>query len=97
MYKISKENHAYLFLLSGGVFYRYYWNPTFEQWQRKSNPKYPTTEMVRGEIYHMLKGAAVGVLCPVVSLMGLPGKFSCSSSFGFSQISLNFPITNSDT
>jgi lathosterol oxidase len=65
-----------LFLLSGGVFHRYYWNPTFEQWQRKSNPKFPTAEMVRGEIYHMLKGAAVGVMCPVVSLwMSANGHF----------------------
>jgi len=72
-----------LFLLSGGVFYRYYWNPTFEQWQYKSNPKFPSTKMVRGEIFHMLKGAAVGVCCPVLSLY--------MSSHGYFQGYCGFP------
>lgn len=57
-----------LFVLSGSVFYRYYVCPTYEMWRYKSNPQYPSVEMVRGEIFHMLKGAGVGVCCPVLSL-----------------------------
>eukprot|EP00039_Didymoeca_costata_P018326 m.333045 g.333045 ORF g.333045 m.333045 type:complete len:292 (+) comp17054_c0_seq1:109-984(+) len=55
-------------VFSGTVFYKYYVNPSFEQWQRKSNPKYPAPEVVRMEIVQMLKGLFSATFCPALSL-----------------------------
>ena len=58
------------FLLSGPVFYLYYWpsNITFEKWQYKSNTKFPSPEKVRDEIIAMMKGIITATLCPTISL-----------------------------
>lgn len=55
---------------SGLVFYHYYWAPnvTFEKWQRKSNPKFPSPSKVRDEVIQMLKGLFTATLCPAASL-----------------------------
>jgi lathosterol oxidase len=57
-----------LFAFSGTLFYKYYFNPTFEQWQWKSNPKFPTPHKVRDEIRQMLKGAITGTALPALAL-----------------------------
>ncbi|KAJ3303583.1 c-5 sterol desaturase [Kappamyces sp. JEL0829] len=57
-----------LVLLSGAVFHRFYWQPTFEQWQRKTNPKYPSPRMIQLEIIQMCKGLASATLNPALSL-----------------------------
>mmetsp|Transcript_16395 Transcript_16395/g.32630 ORF Transcript_16395/g.32630 Transcript_16395/m.32630 type:complete len:338 (+) Transcript_16395:21-1034(+) len=55
---------------SSVVFYYYYWpsNVTFEKWQRKTNPKYPTPEKVRDEIVQTAKGIYTATLCPAISI-----------------------------
>jgi len=53
---------------SGFIFWKYYANPTYETWTYKSNPKYPSAEIVRDEIIQMTKGVAVGITCPALSI-----------------------------
>lgn len=55
-------------VLSGMVFLPFYGRPTFEKWQYKMNPKFPSAQLVRKEIAQSLKGVAVGVLCPVFAI-----------------------------
>lgn len=56
-------------VLSGSIFYPYYMNPTFERWQMKNNPKFPSALLVKKEIIHMCKGLSVATLCPAFTLM----------------------------
>ena len=39
-------------LMSGILFYRTYWKPTHETWQRKINPEYPEPRISRGVECH---------------------------------------------
>ena len=55
-------------ILSGSIFYLYYVSPTFEMWQYKSNPKFPSPLLVKKEIIHMCKGLIVAALCPAFTL-----------------------------
>lgn len=64
-------------ILSGSLFYPYYVKPTFEKWQYKNNPKFPTPQMVKKEIIQMCKGLAAATLCPAFALM--------ASKWGVSQ------------
>ena len=57
-----------MLILSGSLFHRYYVNPTFEMWQFKSNPKFPSPLLVKKEIIHMCKGLIVATLCPAFTL-----------------------------
>lgn len=50
------------------VFLTYYAKPTFEQWQRKTNPAYPPPEKVRDEILQTLKGLVTATICPALAL-----------------------------
>jgi len=54
--------------MSAWLFHRYYSRPTFEQWQRKSNPAFPPPVMVKREILTMLKGIAVAAFPPALAL-----------------------------
>mmetsp|Transcript_14353 Transcript_14353/g.21507 ORF Transcript_14353/g.21507 Transcript_14353/m.21507 type:complete len:292 (+) Transcript_14353:116-991(+) len=54
--------------LSGAVFLPFYAYPSYEKWVRKSNPKFPSPELVRKEIIQSLKGVAIGVVCPAFAL-----------------------------
>lgn len=54
--------------MSGTLFALYYWRPTFEAWQRKSNPEFPKPSMVRREVLQMLKGILTATLCPAAAL-----------------------------
>jgi len=60
-------------IMSGGLFYVYYVKPTYKQWTRKTNPKYPSPAIVRNEILQMLKGLSSGIICPAASIY-LSGK-----------------------
>ena len=55
-------------LMSAVLFYRFYWRPTFEQWQYKTNPKFPPPEMVRREVLQMMKGMATATVPPALAL-----------------------------
>lgn len=55
-------------VMSGALFWRYYWRPTFETWQRKSNPQFPKPAMIRREVLQMLKGIVTATLCPALAL-----------------------------
>ena len=57
-----------LMLMSGSTFYYYYVNPTYEQWTRKTNPKYPKPSKVKNEIILMLKGILLGTCCPAAAI-----------------------------
>lgn len=57
-----------MLVLSGTLFYYYYSNPTFEMWQMKSNPRFPSPLLVKKEIIHMCKGLIVATLCPAFTL-----------------------------
>src|SRR6185503_19747472 len=59
---------ALMMLMSGALFLRYYWRPSFETWQRKSNPQYPKPAMVRREVLQMVKGLCAATLCPAIAL-----------------------------
>ncbi len=54
--------------MSGTLFAIYYFRPTFERWQRKSNPAFPKPTMVRREVLQMLKGIYTATLCPALAL-----------------------------
>jgi hypothetical protein len=72
---------------SGVLFFYFYYAPnvTYEKWVRKSNPKFPSAEKVRGEILQMLKGLGVATLLPSLSLVST--QFSCGFRFSFSSCS----------
>ena len=55
-------------VLSGSGFYLCYAAPTFDTWQRKTNPRYPSPEKVRDEIVQMVKGLWAATLCPAFTL-----------------------------
>jgi len=55
-------------VLSGSLLYLYYVNPTFEQWQYKSNPQYPSPLKVREEIIAVCKGLLSATFCPSLAL-----------------------------
>lgn len=54
--------------MSAWIFVRYYHRPTFAAWQRKSNPEFPSPQMVRREVLQMLRGLVTATACPALSL-----------------------------
>lgn len=58
-----------MLLLSTALFIPYYIYPTFESWQYKSNPKYPSPALIRKEIIFMCKGLSVATICPAFTLV----------------------------
>jgi len=75
-------------ITSGPLFYVYYWPSmvTFEKWQRKSNPKFPSPEKVRDEIIQTIKSVCTAAICPAASVClayrGI-GKAFCGSPPGY--------------
>jgi lathosterol oxidase len=59
---------ALTMVMSGALFFLYYWKPSFESWQRKSNPKFPEPSMVRREVLQMIKGIYTATLFPALAL-----------------------------
>lgn len=57
-----------MLILSTMIFIPYYYKPTFERWQYKSNPVFPSPLLVKKEIIHMSKGLVVATLCPALTL-----------------------------
>lgn len=55
-------------LLSSITFARCYWKPTFEQWQFKSNPKFPPADKIRKEILQTAKCLSLSTLLPALSI-----------------------------
>jgi lathosterol oxidase len=56
-------------LLSSAVVFKWLFiDITFEKWQKKTNPDYPTPKKVRDEIVLMLKGIAFSTICPTLSI-----------------------------
>lgn len=62
--------------ISAAVFYRSYWAPSFEQWQRKTNAEYPPPALVRREALTMGRGLLAVTLCPALSLHGIEQGWS---------------------
>jgi Delta7-sterol 5-desaturase len=54
--------------MSAWMFRRWYWRPTFAQWQHKSSPEFPAPQMVRREVLQMLKGLVTATACPALAL-----------------------------
>merc|ERR1712100_309025 len=78
-----------VFSTSGPLFYFYYWpsQVTFEKWQYKSNPKFPSPEKVRDEIVQMCKSVLCATLCPAAAVWlayrGM-GEGFCGTPEGYS-------------
>mmetsp|Transcript_660 Transcript_660/g.792 ORF Transcript_660/g.792 Transcript_660/m.792 type:complete len:305 (-) Transcript_660:137-1051(-) len=66
-------------LSSGITFLMYYVNPTYEQWRWKTNPKYPSPESVRMEIFKTIKGTFIVTFCPSLALY--LAKFKLSKAY----------------
>ena len=83
-----------MLLMSMLLFRLFYWKPTFEQWQRKSNPEYPPPALVRREVLQMLKGTAAATLPPALSLHlvnGAGSKGYCGvGELGVGYLALSF-------
>mmetsp|Transcript_81022 Transcript_81022/g.161578 ORF Transcript_81022/g.161578 Transcript_81022/m.161578 type:complete len:311 (-) Transcript_81022:183-1115(-) len=75
---LTVASFATVIVMSGFIFKSYYVNPTFETWRYKSNPKYPTPEMVRMEIIQLAKGVSISIFSPALSiwLAGQDSKWS---------------------
>lgn len=58
-------------LFSSLIFYYYYWpsKVTFEKWQLKSNPQFPSPEKIRDELVQTVKSIVFGTLCPAIAIV----------------------------
>jgi hypothetical protein len=65
---IALSTAVMIILMSGAVFYKLYFNPVFEIWQHKTNPRYPSPVAVRNEIVTSLKGLGAAALFPSLSI-----------------------------
>ena len=54
--------------LGGIVFHLYYVNPSFETWRWKTNPAFPSPEMIKVEVLKSTKGAVIGTFFPALAL-----------------------------
>jgi len=58
-----------VFTMSGYLFIKYYVRSSYETWRFKTNPRYPSPEMVRSEILQMCKGITTATVCPALSIV----------------------------
>jgi hypothetical protein len=65
---LTIASFAIVLVMSGAIFKAYYANPTYETWRYKSNPKYPTAEMVRQEIVQLSKGVSISIFSPAMTI-----------------------------
>ena len=96
-----------MLILSGLLFWPYYYAPTFERWTLKTNPTFPSPALVKKEIIHMCKGLAVATLCPAFTLMmskwgvskGYCGvdPHASDNSFYSHMTNTSSPFTNNST
>jgi lathosterol oxidase len=54
--------------MSGALFWLYYWRPTFETWQRKSNPQFPKPADGAARGAADAQGHLTATLCPALAL-----------------------------
>ena len=80
--------------MSALLFRRFYWKPTFERWQHKSNPEFPSPVMVRREALLMLKGIFIATIPPALSLSlvnsGWSKAYCGLGEFGVGYLVLTF-------
>ncbi len=55
-------------LMSGLLFRRYYWAPSYERWRFKSDPRFPAPTKIRREVLQMLRGVVMATLPPAIAL-----------------------------
>lgn len=85
-----------MMILSSIVFYYLYYNPTFNTWIYKSNPKFPSPELIKKEIIHTTKGLIVATLIPAFSMTHSNiNYFDIIKLKGYCGSSLN-PLYNSE-
>mmetsp|Transcript_55132 Transcript_55132/g.118368 ORF Transcript_55132/g.118368 Transcript_55132/m.118368 type:complete len:305 (-) Transcript_55132:73-987(-) len=77
--------------LSAVVFVKLYWNPTYEQWRYKSNPKFPHPTQVRKEVLQTLKCIGLSTICPAISVY-LTAKGSSQAFCGWGGRSLSWHV-----
>mmetsp|Transcript_581 Transcript_581/g.577 ORF Transcript_581/g.577 Transcript_581/m.577 type:complete len:299 (-) Transcript_581:318-1214(-) len=58
---------ALVLVLAVPLFIVYYVNPTYEQWKWKTNPRYPSPDMIKLEVTKSLKGAFLATMAPALS------------------------------
>lgn len=64
--------------MSAFVFVRSYVRPTITQWRTKSDPSYPSPQMVRREVLQLLQGLIPATACPALALhLGSWSKAYC--------------------
>lgn len=74
--------------LSGFVFSRLYWAPTYEWWRYKSNPKFPLPIQVRKEVLQTLKCISLSTVCPAISVyLTAQGKSEAFCGWGGRSLS----------
>jgi len=76
---------------SAWIFQWLFVDVTFEKWQRKTNPEYPTPKKVRDEIVLMLKGVAFSTICPSLAIYL---RSSNNRNLSFSQAYCTFSEEN---
>ncbi|CAJ1455082.1 unnamed protein product, partial [Effrenium voratum] len=54
--------------MSSLAFAKLYWNPSYEVWKFKSNPKFPKPENVRTEVLLTIKCISLSTMLPALSL-----------------------------
>jgi len=85
-----------IMIMSGGIFLRYYVNPTYDQWRRKSNPNFPSPEIVRSEILQMIKGMGTASLAPAMALyltkIGKTQAYCGSGGYSFAYNCFTFVL-----
>ena len=78
--------------MSGLIFARYYYAPTFSQWQRKLNPAFPTAVKVRLEILQMFKSLCAATLVPAATLyLAAHGRSRAYCGMGEGHFGLSAP------
>jgi len=80
-----------MFVLSGTLFYYSYHKPTYNTWRHKSNPQYPTPQMVKSEIVQMLKGLMSAAFLPALS-MWLSNNGYSKAYCGFDKHSASYHL-----
>jgi len=84
-------------LLSGSVFWAYYVRPSYDKWQYKINPKFPSPEDVRLEITQTLKGIVAAAFAPSMSLylsqQGLSRAYCGVGDMGWGYLVCSFFVT----
>lgn len=81
-------------VMSGSLFYVYYARPSYERWQRKTNPEFPPPAIVRREVLQMLKGVYTAAICPALALhlvdLGWSRAYGGLGGYGWGYLVVSF-------